>query len=101
MQLALVTIALLCAAANGFTPRTLVSRVGVNNAGVSMSSRTLHSRVQLRMCEGAAAIEPAAPVPMPAIAQGVAPVKNSKAWDMYLKTTDTLTTFFPVWTVRD
>ncbi len=93
----ILALACVAAVAKGFAPRNIVSTNVVGFNGLSSNSlmrKHDQGRLAVRMSDaGAAAIEPDTPPPV------VPAAKSSGLWDTYLKTTDTLTNLFPVWTV--
>ena len=74
-----------CLVATGF-------RAVSKNAAISISPRVTGLS---RRTPFAIKMSDSVPVSMPAVPA----VKTSKAWDLYIKTTDILTTLFPLWTV--
>lgn len=73
-----------------------------SNPRFALSLRTtgvngLQSVPTRSMRMSAAAIQSSSSAPVSVVANGTS--KKSALWDMYLKTTDTLTTLFPLWTI--
>lgn len=67
---------------------------GNKYATISIRSRVAGASIRspLYMADSGAAVLPNVTPPAPA-------AKNSKAWDLYIKSTDVLTTLFPLWTI--
>lgn len=74
-----------CLLATGF-------RTNIKNVAIKVSPRMTGLS---RRTSFAIKMSDSVPVSMPAVPA----VKTSKAWDLYIKTTDVLTTLFPLWTV--
>ena len=78
----------LLAACLGASSFSTIGKYGAVNVRSRVTGASLRSPLLIKMSDDAAVSMPAVPAP-----------KTSKAWDMYIKTTDVLTTLFPLWTV--
>jgi bile acid:Na+ symporter, BASS family len=79
------TVLATCLGASSFST---VGKYGTVNIRSRVTGASLRSPLSIKMSDGAAVSMPVVPA-----------AKTSKAWDMYIKTTDVLTTLFPLWTV--